>query len=366
MKIVKATRDYEEWLGKHIKLVPEDLRQKHINMTIDPFVFLRATFYRWAQRFSVVCPKLQALPMVLAVNDLHIENFGTWRDGEGRLVWGINDFDEAHPSSFAVDLTRLATSACLAIEIGRLGITHSEICESILEGYVEGLRTKGCPFVLQEAHLTLREMAINRLKEPAAYWAKLDSQKKTVDKISDSGMKALTRLFPSPGLHGQPFHRQAGQGALGRERYVATAQYLGGLIAREVKAFAPSACYFAAGKVGKKSYYERLVKQSVRCPDPFLRVTSDWIGRRLAPDCSRIELVSLPKNRDERSLLKAMGFETANIHLGSAAALDDVARSLRGLPHNWLKDAAEAMSADTIKDFHEWRKRWPSDENGGK
>jgi len=32
---------------------------------------------------------------VLAVGDLHVENFGTWRDAEGRLIWGVNDFDEA-------------------------------------------------------------------------------------------------------------------------------------------------------------------------------------------------------------------------------------------------------------------------------
>lgn len=39
----------------------------------------------------------------MAVGDLHVENFGTWRDIEGRLVWGVNDFDEAHPLSYAND-----------------------------------------------------------------------------------------------------------------------------------------------------------------------------------------------------------------------------------------------------------------------
>src|SRR5277367_3662037 len=148
MKIVKATKAYEEWLGQHVNLITSDLWQKHANMTIDPFIFLRATFYRWAQRFPVVCPRLHELPVVLAVNDLHIENFGTWRDSEGRLIWGINDFDEAYPSPFVIDLVRLATSACLAIEIGRLGISHSEICDSIIEGYSDGLKANGCPFVL--------------------------------------------------------------------------------------------------------------------------------------------------------------------------------------------------------------------------
>ena len=49
--------------------------------------------------------------MVLAIGDLHLENFGTWRDAEGRLVWGINDFDEAWALPYTNDLIRLATSA---------------------------------------------------------------------------------------------------------------------------------------------------------------------------------------------------------------------------------------------------------------
>ena len=55
-------------------------------------------------------------PQVLAVGDLHTENFGTWRDGEGRLVWGINDFDEVAVMPYTLDLVRLAASARMAIE----------------------------------------------------------------------------------------------------------------------------------------------------------------------------------------------------------------------------------------------------------
>ena len=51
---------------------------------------------------------------MLAVGDIHVENFGTWRDAEGRLVWGVNDFDEAARMPYAIDIVRLATSAVLA------------------------------------------------------------------------------------------------------------------------------------------------------------------------------------------------------------------------------------------------------------
>ena len=73
------------------------LLRKHEKMKKDLFAFFRATFYRWIQVWPEVCPDLTSAPMVLAVGDLHFENFGTWRDAEDRLVWGVNDFDEAFP-----------------------------------------------------------------------------------------------------------------------------------------------------------------------------------------------------------------------------------------------------------------------------
>src|SRR5947209_4307453 len=97
MNAVKTTRHFEEWLGHHTDVVNKDLRVKHLNMKMGIFLFLRATFYRWAQIWPKVCPDLAKGPLVLAVGDLHVENFGTWRDAEGRLTWGVNDFDEAHP-----------------------------------------------------------------------------------------------------------------------------------------------------------------------------------------------------------------------------------------------------------------------------
>jgi len=114
------------------------------------FPFLRATFYRWAQIWPKVCPDLAQAPHVLAVGDLHVENFGTWRDVEGRLIWGVNDFDETHPMAYANDLVRLAASAHLAAEAGHLPLKHKDICDSVLEGYREGLRLGGMPFVLGE------------------------------------------------------------------------------------------------------------------------------------------------------------------------------------------------------------------------
>ncbi|HYX69049.1 MAG TPA: DUF2252 family protein, partial [Terriglobales bacterium] len=80
MNIRKATKRYEAWVGKHTTLVSADLKAKHERMTEALFPFFRATFYRWAQLWPKLCPELAAAPEVLGVGDLHVENFGTWRD----------------------------------------------------------------------------------------------------------------------------------------------------------------------------------------------------------------------------------------------------------------------------------------------
>ena len=111
MNIRKATEKYESWLARHLRIIEPDLQFKHEQMRTAPFPFLRATFYRWAQTWAEVCGDAARAPRVLAVGDLHVENFGTWRDIEGRLIWGINDFDEVWRFPYTIDLIRLATSA---------------------------------------------------------------------------------------------------------------------------------------------------------------------------------------------------------------------------------------------------------------
>ena len=45
--------------------------------------------------------------------DLHAENFGTYMDSNGRLVFNVNDFDEAYVGPFTWDLKRFSASVAL-------------------------------------------------------------------------------------------------------------------------------------------------------------------------------------------------------------------------------------------------------------
>jgi hypothetical protein len=356
MGIAKSTRVYETWLGKRIRVVPADLRRKHQAMAQDVFPFLRATFYRWMELWPEACPDEVRAPRVLAVGDLHVENFGTWRDVEGRLVWGINDFDEAYELPYTIDLVRLAASTHIAIRESRLQIAAKDACVAILTGYKKGLEMGGVPFVLADEHDWLRHMVTGILRDPVQFWQKFDSLPTYKGRVSKNVRRAIERQMPEPGLDYRIVHRVAGLGSLGRERYVAIANCRGGRVAREAKALAPSACVWASGKkASERIRYQEALDRSVRDIDPFVRLRGSWIVRRLAPDCSRVELASMPKERDESRLLRAMGFETANVHLGTPRAAKAILRDLDKRPADWLHEAATAMVKATTADWREWR-----------
>lgn len=356
--IQDATKSYETWLAKHTTLVEADLALKHQHMAEDLFAFLRATFYRWMQLWPETCPDLTTAPTVLAVGDLHVENFGTWRDREGRLLWGINDFDEASALPYTLDLVRLAASAKLAIAANHLAIEPKDACEAILAGYTEGLEVGGRPFVLGEHHPRLREMALGKLRDPIHFWKKMDDLSTVRQPIPTSAKEALEQFLPERGLSYRIAKRVAGLGSLGRQRFVAIADWRGGRVAREAKALVASAYQWARGGDGSDEIlYPTILDHSVRCLDPLVQLQGTWLVRRLAPDCCRIELADIPKERDEIRLLHAMGWEVANIHLGSKNAVKDVLCDLKKRPNGWLRANAKEMVRATTADWEEWMRR---------
>lgn len=354
MDIKQATTAYEAWLGKQIPLIPADIKLKHQRMADGVFPFLRATFYRWTQLWPENCPELTNTPATLAVGDLHVENFGTWRDSEGRLIWGVNDFDEACEIPYAVDLVRLAVSALLAASETKTSCTPADACASILDGYTEGIQRDGKPFVLEELHHGLRSLALSDLRDPVRFWDKINRWP-LADKVPSNIKSILTGALPEPVSSYRIIHRQAGLGSLGRRRFTLVAQWRGGYIAREAKELVPSAWHWTDKKQSSKFFYATAIAQAIRVSDPMVFARQQWLVRRLAPDCSRIELTQLPAKRDELKLLRAMGLETANIHLGTPGAAKKIAADLRKRPSRWLFNAARAMEWATIQDWKQWR-----------
>lgn len=94
---------------------PESFRRKFRKMAASPFAFYRgsaALFYA-DMSLDTEEPADPRAARVWIQGDLHAENFGTYLNSAGRLVFDVNDFDEAYIGHFGWDLRRLATSLAL-------------------------------------------------------------------------------------------------------------------------------------------------------------------------------------------------------------------------------------------------------------
>jgi hypothetical protein len=356
MNIERATRSYERWMRRCAKVIEADVADKHRRMKWDPFLFFRGTFYRWAQLWPEICAEEAQAPRVVAVGDLHVGSFGTWTDQEGRLAWGVDDFDEAYSLPYTNDLARLATSVKLGIDAGHLSLDIELGCGAILEGYQSTLQVGGCPLVLAEHHHNLRRFGFEAINPPRRFWRGL----RRLPRARQVGLdlkRVFQRALPNRRLAYNIVRREAGLGSLGQQRFVAVARWQGGLIAREAKAILPSSMVWVSGQIASgQPYYEHLLRHAIRSPDPVQAVMGRWIVRRLSPESNPIEIERLPKTRDEEQLLHAMGTEAANVHMASRSRVPAILKDLRRRKPKWLRQAAKAMAKAVERDWKEYRR----------
>ena len=346
---------YEAWLATQCDVVAEDIKAKHKVMKDSAFMFLRATYFRWAGQIATACPDLMDAPQVLSVGDLHLENFGTWRDADGRFVWGVNDFDEGAVMPFVLDLVRLATSIRLAPD---RAVSNGKAAKLLIAGYLEGLGVPQ-PALLDEGEICLRSYAIGTDLESGKFWKKLDQASKyplidgkKTGKPPRDVMQLLNASLPKGATNILYRRRIAGGGSLGRPRYVAIAYWRGGLVLRETKALVPSAWTYVHG--AQPSGFLKLARGKYRAPDPFLNAAGKWIIRRLAPDSRKIELSEDATTDLKGYLLKAMAFDLASIHAAGSVDIGALQRDLERRPRGWLSRAAKTAAAAVEQDYDEW------------
>jgi uncharacterized protein (DUF2252 family) len=103
--------------GELMALDPAAFRRKFRKMAASPFAFYRgsaALFYAdmtgdFADRRFLD----EWTSRVWIHGDLHAENFGTYMNSSGQLVFNVNDFDEAYVGPFSWDLKRFSASVAL-------------------------------------------------------------------------------------------------------------------------------------------------------------------------------------------------------------------------------------------------------------
>jgi len=362
MRIRAANLEYERWLSAQLggDLVETDIAKKHEKMSASAFGFLRATYWRWAETILDVCPGLADAPAVLAVGDIHLENFGTWTDKEGRIVWGVNDYDEAAEMPYILDLLRLATSASLAASPRQLSL--KAICANLVDGYAHGLEAPEA-FVLDREHMWLRTRFIVDETARAMFWQKIESQyhallaRKKPERPPARWLKLFAKALPDTSVTLSYWRHTAGTGSLGRPRWLGYGLWHGGPLLREGKALVPSGWTRAHGG-GTRLYLNDIALGKYRSPDPWYAASGNVLMRRLSPNNRKI---NVEDRRDAARLLHpdllwAMGRDLAAIHLGARNQSDRLRKDLDKRKRRWFRTQVENAVEFVSREFAEWKK----------
>jgi uncharacterized protein DUF2252 len=347
-----SIRDYESWMRAQLgdAFVARDLKEKHKVMRKELFSFLRGTCWRWAETAPAICPELMDAPPVASVVDAHVGNFGLWRDADGRLAWGVNDYDEACVTPWPLDLVRLAASALIAGGAGGRGAAAT--AAAVHDGYREGLvRPRAC--ILELDRPWLRDLFAASDGKRAQFWDALFAAKRRKQPPPAPFAAALSAALPEPGLAPRIAPRRAGVGSLGRLRLVASLEdYRGGPLAREAKAVLPS-CWDRDAAPG--ALYS-LAFGRYRSPDPWLRPLGEVVVRRLGANSRKLDLADHgPAVR--RRALSAMATDIASIHAADADRIAAVHEDFARRGAGWLRDAALAVAEATRREWKEYRSK---------
>ncbi len=118
---------------------PEGAQKKFDTLAADVYDFFRGSaliYYR-----DYVGTDLH-LPIVLAIGDVHPENFGVMPNEDGAPIFQVNDFDEAFFAPFSYDIKRGAVGFYIqAKEAGFKKKWRRKIVRAFVEGYLESLRS---------------------------------------------------------------------------------------------------------------------------------------------------------------------------------------------------------------------------------
>ena len=346
----QLTTDYDHWLTEQIPVVAGEVTRKHAEMRTDRFRFLRGTYYLWLARVAERLPEVLDAARVPIVGDLHVENFGTWRDRDQVRRWGVNDLDELARGSWLADLLRLATAAAVS---PHLHLGHREIAEELLATYAAC--TPGPAVDIADHHARHLAELVPVFADPDAFYATLASRPEA--SVPPAVARAAATVT-EPGWRPTWHEHEAGTGSLGHRRAVGVGPAADGTPhAREAKQLGPGTAVWAAGRVDHApvpaaGLYDA-VQAVVLGPAGATRV-EDWQVRDLAPDVVRIELSGLPRH-DARRLLRSMARATADVH-GSDPAAGRIARTEAA---STTPDDLAALTAElaqvTRDDLATWR-----------
>ncbi len=123
---------------------PAAFRHKFRKMAAEPFAFYRGSACLFYADMAEMPDEWvdDRTSRIWIQGDLHAQNFGTYMDSEGTLVFDVNDFDEAYLGAYTWDVRRFAAS--MALLGWRKALPDSAIGDLIrtyVRAYVRQVRT---------------------------------------------------------------------------------------------------------------------------------------------------------------------------------------------------------------------------------
>jgi uncharacterized protein (DUF2252 family) len=160
-------------------------RAKFRKMAADPFAFYRGSacvFYADIARLDDRWVDDRGSRTWIQ-GDLHAENFGTYLDSDGRLVFDVNDFDEAYLGHWTWDLQRFAASLAL---LGWRKALPDEVIADLIERFARGYLDQVEYFVStpDDTHWALTLDTATGAVLDALHAAKLQTRVRLLDSVT--------------------------------------------------------------------------------------------------------------------------------------------------------------------------------------
>ncbi|HEY0117170.1 MAG TPA: DUF2252 family protein [Cellulomonas sp.] len=341
------TADYDRWLARQITVVRADVARKHAELRADRFRFLRGTYYLWLARVVERVPEVLGTARVPLVGDLHVENFGTWRDQRQVRRWGVNDLDELGTGPWLLDLLRLAVSVTQAPHIA---LDDATACDTLLRAYAT--TPVGADVALANPRAEHLRALVPPFASPDTYYDGLAGGHPEADLPAE--VVAAAEAVAEPGWRPTWHAHEAGTGSLGHRRRAGVGPAADGTRhAREAKQLGPGTLAWAAPLDARlpqpdDGLYARVLA-AVKGPAAATRVL-DWQVRDLAPDIVRIELSGL-RPKDAELLLGSMARAAADVHAADEDAWKAARTEALGLDRAHFRRLVATMAEVVKADF---------------
>ncbi len=336
--------------------VGTDIDYKHQRMKKSAFIFLRATYFRWARKIGDWCPELMDAPQVLSVGDLHLENFGTWRDARRSAGLGRQRFRRSRGDALCARSRAARDQHPAGARSSRASATR-RAAEAAAQGLSRRASKKPQPALLFEGETWLRPYAEPRRRQAGEI---LEGGRINIRKATPPPeiARALIASLPKD-VDRRPF--ACARAAQGRRQPRTAALRRGRLSGAAARCCARPRRWCprhgsgpTVAKATRKSHFLELANGRYRAPDPFLARAGQTSSSGASPPIpDKIELGADAGSKLQLKLLRAMGFDLASIHAAGSAARQD-ARPTSKAPRAG-STRREVAAAEVRRDYREWR-----------